>query len=739
MMRQSGDGQQQYLINAAVFFGGFLLFWEWLRPLEQVTDTEDVTIFILYAAFCFVLSFLQLPWYVSSPLKLLGMAYLIDGLFLEQAFLSKEWFLAVYADLVVNFEFIVAREWWEMTPFFRSLLFFILLWLMSYLLYYWLVIAKKTLFFIVITIIYITILDTFTVYEGMTAIIRTFAVSFVMLGLTSFTKEMANEKIPVRGGKRTTSWVVPLLVVVIASSLLGYLGPKFEPQWPDPVPFMESAAEGIGNGSGPGIRKVGYGENDSRLGGSFVQDDSPVFQVAANERYYWRVESKDFYTGKGWERTIERETQFHGNGELSLDFHSPTVLSEESSFAVVGFNGETRLPVLVYPYGISAVDAVGEAEYRVEPESGRIETIIEGNRGSLETYQLAFNEPSFSINKLEEDNGTISSENVAPYLQLPEGLPQRVKDLAAEITEPHEKKYEKVKAVERYFSSTGFEYDTTGIPVPSEDEDYVDQFLFESQVGYCDNFSTSMIVLLRSIDIPARWVKGFTGGDLLNEKIERNGEELNVYQVTNSNAHSWVEVWFEGVGWVPFEPTKGFINRAEFYQEVDPNETPENEGTEEPEIDPNLNDPSLNPRNRLEDSLSEDEASGGGANGKSFSWLSWILGILVVAGLVFGLYKSRFNWLSRWYLFRYMKKSDNESYQKAYHFLIKVLAHRGLRRKEGQTLREFAKEIDRDFQTEHMSRLTYQYEKILYRPQKEEGQWDQEKEIWADLLKRSLS
>lgn len=74
-----------------------------------------------------------------------------------------------------------------------------------------------------------------------------------------------------------------------------------------------------------------------------------------------------------------------------------------------------------------------------------------------------------------------------------------------------------------------------------------------------------MIVLLRSIGIPARWVKGYTGGTLEN-KLTNSGYE-NMYTITNNNAHSWVEVYFPGYGWVPFEPTKGFSNPYNFTQD----------------------------------------------------------------------------------------------------------------------------------------------------------------------------
>ena len=95
-------------------------------------------------------------------------------------------------------------------------------------------------------------------------------------------------------------------------------------------------------------------------------------------------------------------------------------------------------------------------------------------------------------------------------------------------------------------------------------EDYVDQFLFDTKRGYCDNFSTSMVVMLRSIDIPARWVKGFAPGEYrLNDEGER------VYQITNNEAHSWVEAYIPGIGWMPFEPTIGFSNLTDIDYDIE--------------------------------------------------------------------------------------------------------------------------------------------------------------------------
>ncbi len=69
--------------------------------------------------------------------------------------------------------------------------------------------------------------------------------------------------------------------------------------------------------------------------------------------------------------------------------------------------------------------------------------------------------------------------------------------------------------------------------------------------------------MLRSAGIPARWVKGYTSGEYKGAG-DHNG---HIYEVTNNNAHSWVEVYFPDQGWVTFEPTKGFTNPTEFTSE----------------------------------------------------------------------------------------------------------------------------------------------------------------------------
>lgn len=196
----------------------------------------------------------------------------------------------------------------------------------------------------------------------------------------------------------------------------------------------------------------------------------------------------------------------------------------------------------------------------------KIYTMNEDSSTTLHSYKVTYEIPEFSIENLKAVKTNEGQETnpyfMTKYTQLPESLPQRVKDLAVNLTNDKDNRYDKVLAIENYFTDNSFTYESTNVLFPAKSQDYVDQFLFDTKSGYCNNFSTSMIVLLRSAGIPARWVKGYTEGTLDNTLASAEGAD--VYTITNDNAHSWVEVYFPGYGWIPFEPTKGFTNPYNF-------------------------------------------------------------------------------------------------------------------------------------------------------------------------------
>jgi len=708
---------------AIIYLCGFLLFLEWIYPLQGVAAAGSLTYLMVYAGFCFLISLLQVRWWLSFLLKGFGLLFLMNMLFYSVSLFDVAWLGAFLEELYWNIQILFTQDWYLLSPIFRTFLFLLFIWIASYLIYYWTVLLQRVFLFALLTFIYLGLMDTFTPYNAEGAIVRAFIVTLAAMGIAHFIKEMNHEGIRVQWMKKSLILPVSLLVVIGISLVVGFAGPKHDPQWPDPVPFIQHTAGNLGETlSEASVQKVGYGEDDSRLGGSFVQDDTPVFRVAAPEEEYWRVETKDMYTGKGWENSTLSYFMHQPDGQIDLDTFTPAVDTENRT-AHVAFDSRGAINKLVYPYGLQQISGV-DSDIYVDDLTEAVSVSEGGGEANVDQYTIQYGAPSFTTEALRGARGEAPQAIQEQYTQLPSTLPDRVGELAEEITAPFDTQYDKALAIEEYLSSSEFTYSTTDVAVPDEEEDYVDQFLFETRIGYCDNFSSAMVVMLRTLDIPTRWVKGFTSGETVADESERFGDSHQVYEVTNANAHSWVEVYFPEAGWVPFEPTKGFSNISDFQTEGEtafdmPEETPQETPEEESEE---------------ETSVSRDNETGA----QSFPW--WPAAIILAVILIFGwlIYRFRFHLLTgiieRW-LYR---DPSAANFQKAYHYLLKVLAYRGYPRSGSQTLREFARKVDAQFETNEMGLLTAYYEQILYRDAGDETEIPELIPLWKNLINRIM-
>ncbi|XYH97227.1 DUF3488 and DUF4129 domain-containing transglutaminase family protein [Sorangium sp. So ce1128] len=138
----------------------------------------------------------------------------------------------------------------------------------------------------------------------------------------------------------------------------------------------------------------------------------------------------------------------------------------------------------------------------------------------------------------------LSAADRRRYLELPRDLPARVVELARTWTRGVDRAADRARAIQEHLR-TEYRYDLAS---PSgADPHPLDHFLFESKRGHCEFYSTAMAILLRAVDVPTRNVTGFVGGT-----YNRFGR---FYAVRQGDAHSWVEVYLDGEGWMTFDPT----------------------------------------------------------------------------------------------------------------------------------------------------------------------------------------
>ena len=140
---------------------------------------------------------------------------------------------------------------------------------------------------------------------------------------------------------------------------------------------------------------------------------------------------------------------------------------------------------------------------------------------------------------------TLRAAGIEPALQLPDTLPARVRDLAREMAAGSDNPRDIAISIEGRLK-TDYAYALQAPELP-QDADFVDHFLFESKRGYCTHFASAMVVLLRCVGVPARMPAGFTAGEF--------DEDSGIYVIRDQDAHTWVEGYLPGTGWVDFDPT----------------------------------------------------------------------------------------------------------------------------------------------------------------------------------------
>ncbi|MBP1917281.1 transglutaminase TgpA family protein [Lederbergia galactosidilytica] len=715
---------------------GFFLLWEWLRPLEQITNTGHIEYFVYFLLSALCIYFLQIRPWLGFLLKMLLIYFFLFLVFGKENSGLGGWSYLLLQDSVDNIKLLLSGQFDNLSDQFRTALLYILIWIVTYLFQYWIEVKRSILVFFIMTIFYISVLDTFTKYEAKWAIVRIISIGFVLLGLLFFERLVAKESIKIPTTAKW-KWTLPLVMMISFSVFIGYISPKAGPVWPDPVPFIQSQADNVLPRNNETSR-IGYGEDDTRLGGPFLPDDRVVFTAQTPSRQYWRVETKDIYTGKGWRASTGQSPlgNIQSGENIPVD---PIINRDYKETQQAHITMKLLYPHILIPYGFITVKGNENGSFQYDFNLNKLRSYNEQNNAvELEQYTIEYQNKNFSVEEMRETNDHSVDTNVKAwlesYLQLPDSLPDRVKDLANEITAGHDNWFDKAKAIEQYFKNGEFIYTQEDVPVPEGSQDYVDQFLFDTKKGYCDNFSTSMVTLLRAEGIPARWAKGYAPGRYMGQ----NG----TYEVTNNDAHSWVEVLFPTQGWMPFEPTIGFQNAVDYsYDENNDPAIPASSGNsaiepEEQQREEPKEEKIEEPKQVENERNSQPEEKETTLMKKYQMYVIYVLlGLILIGVLLFGMRKK---WLPYYLLYLFKGPSDREKLIEAYGKLLKQLARVGLKREKGQTLRDFASQVDTYYKIDDMSVLTESYERLIYQsPTSEQIDLKATKELWENLIKKA--
>lgn len=274
------------------------------------------------------------------------------------------------------------------------------------------------------------------------------------------------------------------------------------------------------------------------------QAETELFIVRTDNLTRWRINTLDTVEGDEWS---PRESQQHNYVSLPEAVEDLAGEERTATFEITGLEGEA-LPTRYPTKELNILEGGNEEDLRLEATTKDV-TLDDGVSEGL-TYEVISHEPQVTFRDLMGAEARTAYDG-NHLTQLPEELPAEVLELRDEWIEGSDTDFEKLVAIQDRLRGPEFTYDIDiGREQLGEDpeEGHLANFLLESRTGYCQQFATSFALLSRSMGFPTRIAVGFLPG----QGVEN---QENAYVVKGTDAHAWPEVFFEGVGWVSFEPT----------------------------------------------------------------------------------------------------------------------------------------------------------------------------------------
>ncbi len=310
---------------------------------------------------------------------------------------------------------------------------------------------------------------------------------------------------------------------------------------------------------------------------TFEHEGIQIFRVDTNELKYYKSQTFNTYDNGVWINDLINPVSEDGwpvEPILEQDIRNDDTVFYTELVEVIYGNVYTD-SILSGPYTIGVDIYDNEVNVEVH-EDGMF--VADQMVGGGFAYMMAITIPKYRTSALMDflESQVDDGKDLSPYLAMPEGY-EDIKAEADKITEGISGNLAKAEAIEYYFQSE-FNYNEE----PNLRGDIIKSFVFDEKEGFCQQFATAMVLMLRSQGIPSRFVSGyvvqqdqFEIDELeLDARYRTGGDEFEWKYVYDRDAHTWVEVYVPNFGWIQYEPTPGqsviqFSDPLEYERELE--------------------------------------------------------------------------------------------------------------------------------------------------------------------------
>ncbi|OAB39491.1 transglutaminase-like domain-containing protein [Paenibacillus glacialis] len=552
------------------------LFVEWLYPLSSgYLSLSSSLIEVLYGltALLLLVGMFRSKMWISIPLHL----FLTMGAwaFLTGRDRGLDWFVAYRA--IIQHDITMVMQEWSLSvvgPETRTLI-LMMGWSLLVSTVQSLALYRGSIgLFAAATLVYLLCLETLLGLDVYPDIVRTALLLVILQGGISLSRLLERSSSSYGLSNRHYSfWFVIVCVIGTTAVGIAWMGGKVISVKPAQQISVQAAVEKFKDWSGLELNQqdsrsavTGYGAGAEELGIPLQLTSKIEFVAESPVSSYWRGETFGYYDGRRW---AEPQAYFNAvDMKASLQNDSSVKEDSEVKLAIqtIKFNQPMPGEIPLFSGGgakqvtnISTMNGESSVYLLHDEIADTLKYPGTVSSSPVKSYQVEVAIPSINADLLRKASGTDPESISKRYLQLPEQLPLRIKELGVQMTSNTINRYDAVRAVQTFLQNN-YKY-SLNTSVPPANQDFVDNFLFQTKLGYCNHFSTSMVVLLRTQGIPSRLVKGYAPGTLENGST-------TTYVVKSSNAHSWVEVFFPEMGWIPFDPTPGFSSLQEKSESV---------------------------------------------------------------------------------------------------------------------------------------------------------------------------